>query len=145
MQKFMDRRDDWWAVKTGFAKLPEVERVLALPMVDDTKAAQLSINNSLDACLDIRPNVMKTILEQNPNVIAHSMRKPPYGYMDWWPNNIGFNDLEPPYNNPDIRWAVSYAIDRAEAINVAYDGAGTPNKLFLPGVQVAATVLRCGQ
>jgi len=132
MQKFMDRRDDWWAAKTGFMKLPEVERVLALPMVDDTKAAQLSINNSLDACLDIRPNVMKTILEQNPNVIAHSLKKKPYGYIDWWPNNIGFNDLEPPYNNPDIRWAVSYAIDRQEAIDVAYDGAGSMNKLFLP-------------
>ncbi|MBC7237516.1 MAG: ABC transporter substrate-binding protein, partial [Chloroflexi bacterium] len=136
MQKFEDRRDDWWAAKIGFAKLPKVERILCLPMVDDTKAAQLSINNSLDACLDLRPNIIKTILEQNPNVIAHTGKKKPYGYVDWWPNNMGFNDLEPPYNNPDIRWAVSYAIDRDQAIQVAYDGAGTPNKLFLPDPSV---------
>jgi peptide/nickel transport system substrate-binding protein len=132
MQKFEDRRDDWWAAKIGFAELPEIERVLCLPMVDDTKAAQLSINNSLDACLDLRPNIIKTIVEQNPNVIAHSGKKPPYGYVDWWPNNMGFNDLEPPYSNPDIRWAVSYAIDRQLAIDVAYDGAGQLNDLFLP-------------
>jgi peptide/nickel transport system substrate-binding protein len=132
MQKFEDRRDDWWAAKTGFAKLPEPERILCLPMVDDTKAAQLSINNSLDACLDLRPNIMKTILDQNPNVIAHTGKKKPYGYVDWWPNNMGFNDIEEPYSNPDIRWAVSYAIDRQQAIDVAYDGAGQMNNLFLP-------------
>jgi peptide/nickel transport system substrate-binding protein len=132
MQKFLDRRDDWWAAKIGFAKLPEVERILCIPMVDDTKAAQLSIQNAVDACLDLRPNVIKTILDQNPAVIAHSMKSKPYGYIDWWPNNMGFNTTEPPFNTPNMRWAVSYAIDRKQAIDVAYDGAGVPNKLFLP-------------
>ena len=99
-QKFLDRRDDWWAAKTGFAKLPEPERILVIPMADDTKAAQLSINNTLDSCLDLRPATIKTIVEQNPNVITHSGRKPPYGYIDWWPNHIGFNVQEEPFNNP---------------------------------------------
>ncbi len=31
-QKFIDRRDDWWGVKTGFAdKLPDIERILVIP------------------------------------------------------------------------------------------------------------------
>jgi len=132
MQKFLDRRDDWWAVKIGFAKLPEVERVLCIPAVDDTKAAQLSISNDLDACLDLRPSVMKTILETNPAVISHTGKKKPYGYVDWWPNNIGFNDLEEPFKNPELRWAVSYALDRDQAIQVAYDGAGSKQPLFFP-------------
>ncbi len=132
MQKFLDRRDDWWAAKTGFAKLPEVERILVIPAVDDTKAAQLSIQNQLDACLDLRPNVIKTILEQNPAVVAHSLKAKPYGYIDWWPNHMGFNTAEPPYNTPNMRWAVSFALDVQQAIDVAYDGAGTPTKVFLP-------------
>jgi len=132
MQKFLDRRDDWWAVKTGFAKLPEVERVLCVPQVDNTKAAQLAIANELDQCLDLRPSDMKAILEQNPAVISHTGKKKPYGYVDWWPNNIGFNDLEEPFKNPDLRWAVSYAIDRDQAIQVAYDGAGSKQPLFFP-------------
>ena len=131
-QKFLDRRDDWWAVKTGFAKLPEVERILVLPMVDDTMAAQLSINNTLDACLDLRPNIIKTIVAQNPAVVTHSFDKPPYGYEDWWPNHIGFNDLEEPFSNPEIRWALSYAIDRVQALDIAYGGAGEPTKIFMP-------------
>ena len=132
-QKFLDRRDDWWAVKTGFMPLPAPERILVIPMADDTKAAQLSINNTLDACLDLRPATIKTIIEQNPNVITHSGKKPPYGYIDWWPNHIGFNDLEPPFNNPEIRWALSYVIDRKQAIDVAYgEDCGTPTKLPFP-------------
>ncbi len=133
MQKFLDRRDDWWAGKTGFAMRPEPERILVIPMADDTKAAQLCINNSVDACLDLRPNTIKTILEQNPKVFAHTMKKPPYGYIDWWPNHMGFNINEPPFNSADIRWAISYAIDRQTAINVAYgENAGTPTKLPFP-------------
>ena len=132
-QKFLDRRDDWWAAKIGFMPLPEPERILCLPMVDDTMAAQLCITNQIDACLDLRPATIATILEQNPNVVTHSMRKPPYGYVDWWPNNIWFNVLEEPFSNPDIRWAVSYVIDRQQAIDVAYGtDCGTPNVLFLP-------------
>jgi len=132
-QKFLDRRDDWWAAKIGFRPLPEPERILCLPMVDDTMAAQLAINNTLDACLDLRPATIKTILEQNPKIVTHSMRKPPYGYVDWWPNNMGWNASEPPFDNPDIRWAISYAIDRQKCIDVAYGkDAGTPNQLFLP-------------
>ncbi len=132
-QKFLDRRDDWWAAKTGFMPLPEPERILVIPMADDTKAAQLSINNTLDACLDLRPATIKTIVEQNPNVITHSGKKPPYGYIDWWPNHIGFNVQEEPFNNPDIRWALSYAIDRKQAVDVAYgQDAGTPTKLPFP-------------
>ena len=132
MQKFLDRRDDWWAAKIGFQKLPEVERFLVLPQVDDTKAAQLSIANEIDACLDLRPTIMKTILETNPAVISHTGKNKPYGYVDWWPNNIGFNDLEEPFKNPDLRWAVSYAIDRDQSIQVAYDGAGSKQPLFFP-------------
>jgi peptide/nickel transport system substrate-binding protein len=131
-QKFLDRRDDWWAAKTGFAELPEPERILAIPMADEAKAIQLGINNTYDACLDLRPSSIKTVVEQNPAIITHSMRKPPYGYIDWWPNSIGFNDLEYPFNNPDIRWALSYVIDRQQAIDVAYDGAGIPTKIPFP-------------
>ncbi len=49
-QKFIDRRDDWWAVKTGFvAELPAVERILSLPTADETTMAQMVINNELDS------------------------------------------------------------------------------------------------
>ncbi|MCD6519263.1 MAG: hypothetical protein J7M05_05000 [Anaerolineae bacterium] len=131
-QKFLDRRDDWWAAEVGLQELPAPERILVLPMVDDTKAAQLAINNTLDACLDLRPATIKTILEQNPAIITHSGRKKPYGYVDWWPISLCFNCLEEPWSNPDIRWAISYSIDRDQMIEVAYEGAGMPTAVPYP-------------
>ncbi len=123
-QKFLDRRDNYWGAKTGFAKLPAVERILVIPNADETKSAQLCIQNVTDAALDLRPLTIKSVVQQNPKVITHTFDKPPYGYVDWWPISLCFNDREPPYSDPDIRWAVSYAIDRQQMIQVAYEGAG---------------------
>ena len=37
---------------------------------------------------------------------------------------IGLNCSKPPFNNPDIRKAVSYAIDRKKILNTIYEGRG---------------------
>ncbi|HET7767987.1 MAG TPA: ABC transporter substrate-binding protein [Chloroflexota bacterium] len=131
-QKFMDRRDDWWAAQTGFAKLPQVERVLYLPYSDDNRASQLLITNQLDSALDLRPGTIKQVLLQNKKIISHSFDRPPYGYVDWWPNSLWFNTEADPYNDPDVRWAISYAVNRQQLIDVAYEGAGQATRLPYP-------------
>lgn len=131
-QKFMDLRPDWWAAKVGIANLPKVERMIFLPWSDETKAAQLVVTNEVDATLDLRPATIKSVLQQNPNVITHTFDKPPYGYVDWWPISLWFNCEMPPYNDPDVRWAVSYAIDREELVRVAYEGAGQATTVPYP-------------
>ncbi|MBM3190584.1 MAG: twin-arginine translocation signal domain-containing protein, partial [Chloroflexi bacterium] len=47
-QRFFDRRDDWWAAKIGFAKLPEVERIIVLPSAEESRMIQMAINGSID-------------------------------------------------------------------------------------------------
>ncbi len=133
-QKLMDVRPDWWAVKTGFQQLPKPERIAVVPFPtgDATPAAQAMINNEIDTSLDLRPPVIKTVVEQNPKVITHTGRKPPYGYTDWWPNSLWFNCSIEPYNDPDIRMAVNYAIDRDQVIEIGYEGAGTTTDLPFP-------------
>ncbi|HEY66178.1 MAG TPA: ABC transporter substrate-binding protein [Caldilineae bacterium] len=131
-QKFIDLRTDWWAAKAGLAQLPKVERILMLPWSDETKAAQLVITDQIDSSLDLRPATIKSVLEQNPRIITHTYREPPYGYIDWWPISLWFNCAEPPFNNPDVRWAVSYAIDREQLVQVAYEGAGQATTVPFP-------------
>lgn len=131
-QRFLDRRDDWWAVKTGFAKLPKVERLLFVPWTDETRATQMIINNEIDVALDLRPTTIIEAVEQNPAVITHTGREKPFGYIDWWPISIWFNCSEPPFDNKDVRWAVSYAMNRQQMIDVAYEGAGLANQLPFP-------------
>ncbi|HMN29027.1 MAG TPA: ABC transporter substrate-binding protein, partial [Caldilineaceae bacterium] len=125
-QKVYDRRDDWWAVETGFKPLPNVERIIYLPQQDESQAAQLMINNELDMGPIMQVSTLKTVLAQNPKVTMFTGQQPPYGYLDWCPIDLNLNDSEPPYNDKDIRWALSYAIDREKLVGLAEAGAGVP-------------------
>ncbi|MEE2658745.1 MAG: ABC transporter substrate-binding protein [Candidatus Latescibacterota bacterium] len=131
-QRIWDRRDDWWAATTGFHAPPEVERLIYLPFMDETKRVQNLIANNMDTSLDLRPPNIKTALDQNPNITTWTGRQTPYGYLDFWPVSLGFNNLEPPYDDPEIRWAVNYAIDRDQLVEVGWQNAGTKTLLPFP-------------
>ncbi|MCX6048457.1 MAG: ABC transporter substrate-binding protein [Chloroflexi bacterium] len=132
-QLFIDRRDDWWAVKTGFVKeLPAVERILVQPTADETTMAQLVINNELDSLLDLRATTIKQVVEANPKIITHTGRELPMGYMDWWPTSFWFNCAEGPFADKNVRWAVSYTIDRQQMLDVALEGSGILTQLPFP-------------
>lgn len=131
-QKFIDLREDWWAVKTGFAELPAIERILMLPRADDTRMIQLIVNNEVDSTLDLRATTIPQTVAQNPNIITHTGRELPMGYIDWWPTSMWFNCDEGPYADKNVRWAVSYSIDREQMLDVALQGSGTITQLPFP-------------
>jgi peptide/nickel transport system substrate-binding protein len=128
-----DRRDDWWAFKTGFFdKLPEPERIVHIPHTDDTQAAELIINNEIDESLDMRPRLIETVMIRAPHVTTFSGREKPYGYTDWWPISMYFNCWEEPYTDPRVRWAIAYAVDQQQLVDVGYIGAGEVSAHFYP-------------
>jgi peptide/nickel transport system substrate-binding protein len=132
-QKFIDRRDDWWAVKTGFVeKMPEVERIIVVPYAGETLMAQRIASNEIDSCLDLRANVIPQAVAGNPNVITHTGRELPMGYMDWWPTSMWFNHLDGPFTTKEMRWAVSYSIDRQQMLEVGLGGSGLLTELPFP-------------
>jgi peptide/nickel transport system substrate-binding protein len=131
-QKFMDLRDDWWAATTGFADLPTVERMIYIPYSDDTRMVQMVVNNEVDATLGLRATTIGQAVEQNPNIITHTGREKPFGYVDWWPTSLWFNHADGPFTSKEMRWAVSYAIDRQQMLDVALEGAGTLTELPFP-------------
>ena len=127
-----DRRDDWWGAKTGFMELPEPERILHIPHTDDTQAAELIINNEIDESLDMRPRLIETVMIRAPHVTTFSGREKPYGYVDWWPISMYFNTQEEPYDDPRVRWAMAYAVDQQQLVDVGYIGAGSVSSHFYP-------------
>ncbi len=132
-QKIIDRRDDWWAVKTGFVdKMPEVERIVVAPYASDTLMVQRVVNNEIDACLDLRAATIIEAVNGNPNIITHTGRELPLGYMDWWPTSIWFNHEDGPFTSKEMRWAVSYSIDRQQILDVALQGSGIITPLPFP-------------
>jgi peptide/nickel transport system substrate-binding protein len=130
-QKIWDVRPDWWAAKTGFAQLPKVQRLIFLPGMNEITMAQMLIQNQIDMAFSLTPNNLKLVQGQNPKIITH-YDKPPFGYMDWWPIGLGFNTLDDPYGDPDIRWAISYAIDRNEIVQYAFAGYNEAATLPFP-------------
>ncbi|HEY3061344.1 MAG TPA: ABC transporter substrate-binding protein [Chloroflexota bacterium] len=132
-QKIIDRRDDWWAVKAGLVKaMPQVQRIVYLPFPGETQTAQALLTNAVDCSLDLRPNTMKQILAQNPKLQGWDGSNPPYGYTDWWPTSLYVDTTKAPWSDKDLRWALSYLIDRQQLIDVTFGGASTPTKLPLP-------------
>jgi peptide/nickel transport system substrate-binding protein len=123
-QRVWDLRKDWWAVAVGFQSLPKVERIIYLPFGNEAKWVQQLLSNEIDSSVDLRPVNIKSVLDQNPKISTWTGREPPYGYLDWWPLSLGFNNLEAPFDDPEIRWAVNYAINRQQVIDVGWQGAG---------------------
>ncbi len=132
-QKFIDLRDEWWAVTSGFvAEMPQVERILALPAADETTMAQMVINNEIDSSISLLATTIRQVVDQNPNIITHTGRELPYGYIDWWPTSFWFNCDEGPFADKNVRWAVSYTANRQQMIDVALEGSGVLTTLPFP-------------
>ncbi|MBV7336253.1 ABC transporter substrate-binding protein [Chloroflexi bacterium TSY] len=123
-QKIYDLRDDWWAAAAGFKSMPQVERIIYLPQQDESQAAQLLIQNQIDMSPIVQVSTLKTMLAQNPKIITYTGQEPPYGYLDWCPIDINVNASQAPFDDPDIRWALSYALDRESLVALAESGAG---------------------
>lgn len=130
-QKIWDLRPDWWAAETGFQELPQVERLIFLPGMNEITMAQMMISNEIDMAFSMTPTNMKLIQGQNPKAITHSDQAP-FGFLDWWPIGLGFNDTIKPFDDPEVRWAMSYAIDRDELIKFAFSGFSSPAQLPYP-------------
>jgi peptide/nickel transport system substrate-binding protein len=121
-----DLRPTWWAADTGFApKYPDVWRLQSIPYTSDTLGAQQLINKEVDQTLDLRPFVVASILAQAEHLKTWTGRKPPYGYLDWWPISVQFCTAKPPFDNPKVRWAIAYAIDQQKVVDIGWNGAGT--------------------
>lgn len=127
-QKILDLREDWWAIKAGLATLPDVKRIVMTNIGGQVgqnmdTVAQRVVNNEYDATLDMRSAVIGNILKQNPKVTTHTGNKPPYGYLDWWPNSLWVNTQLAPYDDVRVRRAMSLVIDRNKLDQMVYEGA----------------------
>jgi ABC-type transport system substrate-binding protein len=138
-QKTMDLRADWWAAEAGIAAKPAVERIVMTNIPSDMgTVAQRVVNNEFDSALDFRNDIIENILKQNPKVTTHTGNDQPHGYLDWWPNSLWMNTQIEPYNDPKVRKAINFMIDRDKIDEVVYAGAKVTNVYpfpLYPGLQ----------
>ena len=121
-QKVFERRPSWWAAEQKLAPMPQVERNIWLPMVNEQNTAQAQITDHSDFGGPLQPATFPTVIRQNPKITSYSGQKPPWGYVDWWPISLYVNNEVKPFDDKEVRWAISNYIDRKQVIEVGYLG-----------------------
>ena len=96
----------------------------------DTRAAAIA-KNDLDVGASFTIGTLQALAAQNKKVQAWST-SPPYGYLDVCSRSLDFQTEDPTWSNPQLRWAVNYAINRKSIINVAFQGASLGSTTMLP-------------
>jgi peptide/nickel transport system substrate-binding protein len=131
-QKVLDRLESWWGADAGVGKLPEPQRYIFLPDPGEQNLAAGVISNQYDISTGIQPATFETVFNGNDLTTTWTGRDVPYGNVDWWPHSLYLNNKADPWSDPNVRWAVSYYIDRDQIIEFGWNGASEPSTLFLP-------------
>jgi peptide/nickel transport system substrate-binding protein len=131
-QKVFDRRDGWWAADQKLAPMPQVLRSVWLPNTGEQQTLQAMATGQADSAYDMLPASFPTMFRANPKISTHTGQNPPYGYVDWWPISLYVNTETPPFNDRDVRWALSYFINRKQVVDVGFLGASQDSALPMP-------------
>jgi peptide/nickel transport system substrate-binding protein len=131
-QKVFNRRDKWWAAEQNLAPMPQILRSIWLPNTGEQQTAQAMITGQSDMAYDMLPATFPTMLRANPKITTYTGQKPPYGYVDWWPLSLYVNNDVKPYDDKNVRWALSYYINRDQVVDVAFLGASQVSALPMP-------------
>ena len=123
-QIILKRDDNWWGAKTGFKPLPQPKQIVWIGGTEESRAA-LMASGQLDSGGYISRGTFEVINKQNPNVKAwHNSL--PFAWMEPVPLYLGINNLNPPWDDPEMRWALNHALDRKEMALIAWEGIATP-------------------
>ncbi len=131
-QKVLDRLDSWWGVQAGVGALPAPQRYILLPDPGEQGLATGIIASQYDIATGLQPATFPTVFKGNAKVTTWTGQKAPYGQTDWWPHSLYLNNAKAPYNDPNVRWAISSYLNRDQIIDVGWSGASSPSTLFLP-------------
>ena len=88
------------------------------------KRAAKAIANEQDTFWHMPRSVFEQVNSENPNIKAW-FPDLPYAYFDPAPAASGLQPQGAPFDNVDVRWGISYAIDRAKIVEFAYEGITT--------------------
>ncbi|MEZ4675600.1 MAG: ABC transporter substrate-binding protein [Caldilineaceae bacterium] len=120
-----ERRDDWWGTEI-FGVTPAPQTVNFMHVGPETSVALSLSADEIDtpAIGILSPGAFISVKDRNPNVEAW-LDDAPYAWYDPCPRALMFQEGHAPYDNPDLRKAISSLIDRDQIVALAYEGATT--------------------
>ena len=111
---------------------PAPKRLIFLPTYDETKMSQMLIANEADISLNISVQRCRRSLPKTRRSSPHFRPEIAVRLHRLVAERLGFNCTTKPWDDPNMRWAISYAIDRDKLVQFGYLGAGVPTQLPYP-------------
>lgn len=103
----------------------KVDKIVALQIVDQTTALTAYESGDIDAIAGIPPAEKQRLLNEDPNFIVSPLNSA---------NFYAFNVNKAPFDNVNVRKALSYAIDRKAIVTDVLKGGEKPAHSLVPGV-----------
>lgn len=128
------RNDNWWGAKTGAFNLPAPLEIRRPWVGDAATAQQLLASNGSDIGGGNNPSTNEALMAQNPKLIPYT-DVPPLGWIDPCPRMLTVNATVAPWDKKEMRWALSYAINRQQIVDVVNEGAGAVSTFIFPAYQ----------
>lgn len=125
------RNPDWWGEATGFLPLPQPQQLIWVANETEEIKAARAANHELDSVMDMSLGAFEALQAQNPDMIAW-LPDLPYAWLDPCARLLSINHMVEPWGMPEMRQAVSYAIDRNVVVAISYEGSTTPARFFFP-------------
>ncbi len=126
------RNDDWWGAKVGWKELPEPKKLIWVRSASDETAVNVMAQGGIDSLMDITLGQLQALQAQNPDVITWFNEMPLAWVPDPCSRTFEFNNAIEPWNDSDMRWAINYAVDRDEIVQIAYEGTTLKNRHYFP-------------
>lgn len=116
-------RDDWWGTEV-FGVTPAPKKVNFIHVGPETSVAIALSADEIDspAIGILSTGAFLSVQERNPNVQAW-VADAPYAWYDPCPRALMFQHASEPWNDPNLRKAVSSLVDREQIVSLAYEGA----------------------
>jgi peptide/nickel transport system substrate-binding protein len=121
------RDEDWWG-STVFGHTPAPQKVNFLYLGPETNVALALASDELDT-----PNIgilsvgsFQEVARRNSSVSAWEAEAP-YSWLDPCPRGLMVQNATPPWDQKEMRWALSKMIDRDTLVNLAYEGTTIPS------------------
>ena len=125
------RRDDWWGAASGFHDLPEPLQVIFKTAGSEERRAAMAGNNELDSVWVLGRDNFEQVIANNNDVFSW-FPEAPYAYLDPCPRYMAFNTTQAPFDDPQLRWAISQALNREAIVDIAWENLTVPAKWMTP-------------
>lgn len=127
-----EKREDWDATPTGMLYgEPQPQFVIYQFFADEGAQILAQLTHQLDVA-ELSASGLTALLAQSDTSRAYQPTFPFVVNNDPALTGVTFNTARPPFDNVEVRWALTLAIDIVEYTSIAVDSSGTLSPVHIP-------------